>query len=166
MHHLGHCLSELDHARQLALNAAEVEIALWFHDAIYNPHASNNEEASARWAERFLGSHAVDPARIERVRGHILATRHASPAVSPDSQLVVDIDLAILGAGRDTYQEFEVNVRKEYSWVPATVFRSKRAEILQSFLDRPALYHTLIFRDRYESVARSNLASAIAALRS
>jgi predicted metal-dependent HD superfamily phosphohydrolase len=162
--HLDHCLSELDGARKLAADPAEVEIALWFHDAIYNPHAANNEEASADWAERFLGSHAVHAARMERVRGHILATRHASPVTSPDSQLVIDVDLAILGADLDTYREFEVNVRREYSWVPGPIFRRKRTDILQSFLDRPTLYHTSYFRDRYESAARSNLAVAIAAL--
>jgi predicted metal-dependent HD superfamily phosphohydrolase len=164
--HLDHCLSELDSVRHLAVEPAEVEIALWFHDAIYNPYASNNEEASAQWAERLLGNHPVDPARIGRIRDHILATRHASPVTSPDSQLVVDIDLAILGTGPDTYREFEVNVRKEYAWVPAPVFRRKRAEILQSFLDRPTLYHTSPLRNRYESAARSNLLAAITVLRS
>jgi predicted metal-dependent HD superfamily phosphohydrolase len=166
VHHLDHCLTELDGARQLATEPAEVEIALWFHDAIYNPHASSNEESSAEWAELFLHGHAVEPDRTRRIRGHILATRHASPASSPDSQLVVDVDLSILGADPGTYRKFEVNVRREYSWVPAPIFRRKRAEILQSFLDRGSLYHTSLFRDRYESTARLNLAAAIADLRS
>jgi len=162
--HIDHCLAEFDLASNLAIEPAEVEIALWFHDAIYKPHAFNNEEASADWAERFLRRHSVEPSRIARIRAHILATRHASPATSSDSQLVVDVDLAILGTDEDTYREFEVNVRKEYEWVPGPIFRRKRAEILQSFLDRPCIYNTELFRDRYEAAARSNLVAAIAAL--
>lgn len=166
LRHLDHCLAELDPARYLATEPAEVEVALWFHDAVYDPHGSSNEEASAQWAERFLRSHAAEPARIGRIREHVLATRHESPAASSDSRLVVDVDLAILGAAQDSYQAFEANVRAEYSWVPEAVFRPKRAEILQSFLDRPRIYQTVPFRDRYETAARSNLAAAISALRS
>jgi len=164
--HIDHCLAELDLACNLAAQPAEVEAALWFHDAIYKPSSSGNEQASADWAERFLRGHSIDPERIGRICAHILATRHAAPPTSPDSQLVVDIDLAILGTDRDTYEEFEANVRKEYWWVPGPLFRRKRAEILQSFLDRPCMYSTESFRDRYEAAARSNLAAAITALRS
>lgn len=164
--HLDHCLAELDLVRHLATEPAEVETALWFHDAIYNPYASSNEQASADWAGRFLRSHEVDPARVERIRAHILATCHAAPVTVVGSQLVVDIDLAILGAEAETYLQFEENVRKEYRWVPAPVFRHKRAEILQTFLDRPCVYQTQAFRDRYEAAARSNLADAIHRLRS
>ena len=94
-----------------------------------------------------------------------MATRHAAPATTPDSQLLVDIDLAILGADERTYAEFEVNVRSEYRWVPAILFRRKRAEILESFLARPQIYSTRSFHERYEASARGNLARAIEALR-
>jgi predicted metal-dependent HD superfamily phosphohydrolase len=164
--HIDHCLAEFDLARNLAVEPAEVEVALWFHDAIYKPHRSDNEQASADWAERFLATHSVDPARIGRIRAHILATRHASPAASADAQLVLDVDLAILGTDRETYWKFEESIRKEYRWVPGPLFRSKRTEILRSFLERPFIYSTLLLRDRLEATARSNLAAAIEALRS
>jgi predicted metal-dependent HD superfamily phosphohydrolase len=164
--HITHCLAELDLARFLAAEPAEVEMALWFHDAVYRPRASDNELQSAAWAERFLGSHAVDPERILRVREHIMATRHTAPADSADSQLVVDVDLAILGSDAQTYAQFESNVRKEYRWVPGPLFRTRRAQILQSFFDRHHIYHTTYFRDRCEAAARANLETAIRALRS
>jgi predicted metal-dependent HD superfamily phosphohydrolase len=163
--HIGHCLAELDLARHLALQPGEAEMALWFHDAIYDTHACDNELQSAAWAERFLGSQGLDPARIARIRGHILATRHTAPAATADAQLVVDVDLAILGSDADRYRQFETEVRQEYSWVPEAVFRARRAQILQSFLDRPAIYHTAFFRERHEAAARLNLAAAIQTLR-
>jgi predicted metal-dependent HD superfamily phosphohydrolase len=163
--HIEHCLRELDSAPGIAREPEEVELALWFHDAIYNPHSSENEERSAAWACSLLERHGIDSARVNRVREHILATRHAVSASEPDAKLVVDIDLAILGADESRYAAFENEVRKEYRWVPSILFRSKRAEILESFLARPRIYETIPFHDRYEARARVNLAGAIAALR-
>lgn len=163
--HIDHCLRELDSAASLAREPAEVELALWFHDAIYDPHSSKNEERSADWACELLARHHASDDRVRRVRDHILATRHEAVANDPDSRLVVDIDLSILGADEAAYKEFEINVRKEYRWVPALLFRRKRAEILESFLARPQIYTTQQFHDRYEVTARRNLSSAVERLR-
>jgi predicted metal-dependent HD superfamily phosphohydrolase len=163
--HIDHCLHELDNEVALANEPAEVELAIWFHDAVYNPHRSENEEKSAELACALLQRHRVDAERIARVHAHIMATRHEAPAATPDAQLVVDIDLSILGATEEAYSRFEENVRKEYRWVPSTIFRRKRAEILQSFLERPNIYSTKPFRARYEAQARRNLESVLAALR-
>lgn len=163
--HIDHCLREFDAASALAREPAEVELALWFHDAVYDPYSSNNEAKSADWACELLNRGGVSSERVERVRAHILATRHEAPAELDDSKLVVDIDLSILGVEEDAYARFETDVRQEYRWVPGPLFRSKRAEILESFLARPAIYSTTPFRDRYEAPARRNLAAAVAALR-
>lgn len=163
--HIDHCLQEFDAASGLAHEPAEVELALWFHDAIYDPYASNNEAKSADRACELLNRGGVSSERVERVRAHILATRHEAPAELDDSKLVVDIDLSILGVEEEVYARFEIKVREEYRWVPGPLFRSKRAEILESFLARPTLYSTTPFRDRYEAPARRNLTAAIAALR-
>lgn len=163
--HIEHCLHQLDSALRLADEPAEVEFALWFHDAIYDPHSSSNEERSADLACALLIRNGADTARVARVRAHIMATRHEAPATTSDSQLVVDVDLSILGADEATYAEFETNVRQEYRWVPSMLFRRKRAEILESFLARPQIYSTKPFHARYELQARRNLAQAITTLR-
>ncbi len=163
--HIDHCLHELDTEIELASEPAEVELAIWFHDAVYNSHRSDNEEKSAELACELLRRHRVESERIARVHAHIMATRHEAPATTPDSQLVVDIDLSILGGSEEAYARFEENVRKEYRWVPSVIFRRKRAEILESFLARPTIYSTKPFRARYEAQARRNLEFAIAALR-
>jgi predicted metal-dependent HD superfamily phosphohydrolase len=159
--HIDECLALLDEVRALAVEPLEVECALWFHDAIYAPMSGNNESRSADWAGEFLQKHGVESARIERVRRHVLATRHVSSVSADDSGLVVDIDLAILGSLPERYAEFERDVRREYRWVPAVVYRRKRAQILMSFLDRPRIYHFEPLADRLEARARRNIAEAV-----
>jgi predicted metal-dependent HD superfamily phosphohydrolase len=162
--HLDECLSLFDELKHLAERPAEVECALWFHDAIYDPMSKQNEERSANWAANFGGHVGVASEVVARIRAHIMATRHVSLPADNDSSLVVDIDLAILGATPNRYDEFERDVRREYRWVPRIIYRPKRAEILQSFLGRPRIYRWEPVYDRFESSARTNVAGAIRAL--
>jgi predicted metal-dependent HD superfamily phosphohydrolase len=164
--HINQCLAELDGVRHLVREPVEVELALWFHDAIYVTRSKHNEAKSANWAAEFLKANAVDAERAQRIHNLILATTHDAPAHDPDARFLIDIDLSILGADRATFRRFEENVRKEYWWVPSTLFRQTRAKILQSFLDRSSVYATAHFRDRLENAARSNLDMAISALSS
>lgn len=159
--HIESCLELFNEYRTTALNPAEVECAIWFHDSIYNPMSSDNELKSADWAVRFLTKNACTNEQCDQVRKLIMATIHDAPAIDPDTQLLVDIDLAILGSDEETYREFEVNVRREYTWVPGPLFRRARRKILQSFLDRKSIYSTDSFRDKYESRARSNIGEVL-----
>ncbi|MBX5461561.1 MAG: hypothetical protein IRZ28_10795, partial [Steroidobacteraceae bacterium] len=164
--HLAACLLELDVARNLARKPAEVELALWFHDAVYRTYRNDNEYESAKWAARFLAEHGAAAEVISSVRNLVLATAHASSGLTGDAALVVDIDLSILGQPAAVYDEFERNVRKEYWWVPGGRFAKARCGILRFFLERPSIYHFPLFRERYEAAARVNLERAIRALES
>lgn len=159
--HIDACLRELDSARSLAKFPWEVEAALWFHDAVYAPSASDNERRSADLAVRFLETAGLPSDVCARVHRHVMATRHDAGPMDPDSALVVDVDLSILGQEPAVYNQFEVQVRKEYKLVPGFVFRRKRSEILRSLLERKSIYHTPPFHQRYEAQARVNLARAI-----
>ncbi len=147
--HISACLRHLDEAAALAGRPNEVEIALWFHDAIYATRASDNERKSAAWAVAILRSAGAAEEVCDRVAGHIVATEHNAVPSDPDSALVVDIDLTILGSAPDAYQAFETNIRREYRWVPGPLFRRKRREVLEGFLARRQIYATGLFRDRY-----------------
>ena len=96
-----------------------------------------------------------------RVRDLILATRHDVSPPAGDTALLVDVDLAILGSPAERFDEYERQVRQEYSWVPGFLFKRKRREILEEFLRRPALYNTEHFRSRYDAAARANLTRSI-----
>jgi predicted metal-dependent HD superfamily phosphohydrolase len=166
LEHLSACLRELDAARSLARAPAEVELALWFHDAIYRTYRSDNEVRRAQWAASFLRAHGAAPAAAERIASYVLATRHDGAPPPGDAALVVDIDLAILGQPDDVYDAFERNVRKEYWWVPRRRYAEARARILASLLRRTPLYHRRRFRERYEAPARRSLERAVAGLTS
>jgi len=162
--HLEACLREFDSVRANAQRAGEVEVALWFHDAVYKTYSKHNEEHSAAWATKFLRAQGANDEEVARTHTYILATRHGAEALTGDAALVVDIDLAILGQSREVYDEFERNVRKEYWWVSKRRYVKGRTAVLQSFLDRPRIYAVDLLRDKYESAARSNIQHAIARL--
>lgn len=164
LRHIGECLLEADGARALAVWPAELEAAIWFHDAVYHPRSSTNEEDSANLAARCLTEARVDPVRVEHVRQLVLVTQTHEPGDIPDAALLIDIDLAILGQPPTRFWEYEHAIRAEYAWVPDATFARKRAEVLNRFLERPFLYHTSLFRNRYEAAARTNLAAAIVRL--
>lgn len=159
--HINECLTHLDSARALCEHADEVELALWFHDAIYEPRAKDNEAQSAAWAERVMRSAGLTDAAVQRVHALIMKTCHDALPVTQDEQVLVDIDLAILGASPQRFDEYETQVRAEYAWVPDFMFKRTRRKILTAFLERPALYATAFFREKLEAQARANLARSL-----
>ena len=145
-----------------AVRLNEVRWALLFHDAVYDTHRSDNESRSAEWACRIMEEFGRPADEIARVRDLILATRHAGELKTPDQALLVDIDLSILGSAEAIFAQYDSDVRKEYAWVPEPDYRSGRAAVLRSFLDRPRIFSTRAFAERYEAHARSNIQRALA----
>ncbi len=165
LQHLSECLAHFAAVRGQAQHPGEVALALWFHDAVYDVKGSANERQSADWAVRELQAAGAGAAVLSRVERLIMATQHgaAEPAAGePDQQLLVDIDLSILGAAPERFAEYDRQVRAEYRWVPGIIYRMKRKAVLQSFLARPHIYGTAHFQQRYEAQARRNLALAVA----
>lgn len=165
MQHLGECFAWFEKTRQLALHPGEVAFALFFHDAIYDTHASDNEARSATLAGDVMMEYVRGDSDTERVKALIMATKHDAVPRNDDARLLVDIDLAILGAEPDRFDEYERQVRREYEWVAETAFRAGRLKILEQFLARPRIYGTEFFFGRLESMARENLSRSIEALK-
>jgi len=159
--HIDAMLTHVDGVKDIAERPEELELAIWFHDAIYKPLSKTNELDSANWAQAFLASHGYGEAGIARVHNLIMATLHNGSVKSHDAQLIVDIDLAILGALPAVYDQFERNVRKEYRLVPWFIYRKKRKDLLQSFLSSASIYNLDPFKEKYESTARYNIGRAI-----
>jgi predicted metal-dependent HD superfamily phosphohydrolase len=159
--HLDECFAKLSELRAMAERPAEVEIALWFHDAIYEKRSSENEARSADLAVDAVSDAGGSKDAASRIAELIMATRHAAVPDSMDAQVLVDVDLSILAAPTARFDEYEDQVREEYSWVPGFLFRKERRRILQEFLARPTIFNTLLFRERYETQARANLERSI-----
>lgn len=162
--HIGDCLAHLDEHRSRFVHADEAELTLWLHDAVYDPRGADNEARSAELARRMLGRGGIGGEAVGRIARMIMATAHAEPAPAGDGALVCDIDLAVLGASPERYSEYARLIRAEYSWVPLPVYRSRRAALLRRFLERPTIYATDGFRDRYEAAARKNLSAELVEL--
>jgi predicted metal-dependent HD superfamily phosphohydrolase len=162
--HLQHCLAELDAHGTSAVRRDEVEAGLWFHDAVYVPGKSNNEERSARLAETELRRGGVQAEGISRIAALVMATTHTTLAEDPDQRLICDVDLAILGSPPESFDRFEERIRQEYRWVPAALYRHSRSAVLRQFLERPAIYQTHGFAAKYEGQARRNLERLLVSL--
>ena len=162
--HLHACLRHLQAVRPHLADPHAVELALWYHDAIYWPWSTHNEQRSADWAVRFLRGQSLPETLVAQVHQHILDTRHQPGPLTGDAQWVVDIDLAILGQSDAVYRQFERNVRREYFFVRWPRYVAGRSAVLRGFLDRPRIYGTDFFGQRLEAQARANLQQALHAL--
>ncbi len=159
--HIEACLRHLDTVRDQANNPDEIELALWFHDAVYKPFSATNEEESADWLADFLSSQNAEPQQSNRIFDMIILTKEHALPESNDEKLMLDIDLSILGTPSEIYDQFEKDVRREYKWVPGFIFKKKRKEILKGFLERKAIYQTPYFFEALVSQAKRNLQRAI-----
>jgi predicted metal-dependent HD superfamily phosphohydrolase len=111
--------------------------------------------------QQLLQETAAPPATIQQVTDLIGLTKHIAEPVDEDGAYLLDIDLAILGAAPVRFAEYEQQVRQEYHWVAWPAFCTGRAQILQSFLQRPTIYRTPFFQARFEAQARTNLAASL-----
>ncbi len=166
LQHLQECLLTLVEARAAAEvpNADAIEMALWFHDAVYDPCAPDNEERSAEIADEMLRRSGASEQLRADVRRLILATKTHEHAGHEDAKWLLDIDLAIFGQTAERFAEYEQQIRQEYAWVEEVVYRTKRAEILSRFLERSRIYATDYFHQRLDQKARSNLQGLLARL--
>jgi predicted metal-dependent HD superfamily phosphohydrolase len=158
LRHIEECFAALAHAAHLAERLPEVQLALWFHDAIYDPRASDNEQASAELAHESLIRSGADAESANRIHELIMATRHEAPVEPVDARLVSDVDLAILAAPTARFLEYQAQIRLEYSWMPKAEFQRRRTSILRGFLERTSIYQTEWFAARLENAARANIA--------
>jgi len=163
--HISNCLSEFDSVKDLLENPHETELALWFHDAIYDTKAKNNEEESAELAVLSMQSLGISNDKAQRVQKLILLTKHNAIPAETDECFIVDMDLVIFGYSPDKYDEYEKQIKLEYRWVRHKLFCEARFKLLRSFLDRKWIYSTDYYRRRYETIARDNLKRALEGLK-
>ncbi len=148
---------------------AAVDLALLFHDAIYQPLAIGNEVRSAGLLVELGRRAGFDEALLTRAATLVRLTQHGSlahdgEANAEDAALVLDADLSILGADAATFDRYERDVRAEYARVDDASFARGRAHVLAAILRQPAIYRTRAGRARWEEAARANLGRSLAAL--
>jgi predicted metal-dependent HD superfamily phosphohydrolase len=163
--HIAACLGELDRVSEAGGSRRLIELALWWHDAIYDAARADNEALSAELAERdlqSLGEPANQAAEIGRLirltKGH---------AVDQDDRIgavMISIDLSVLGQPKSVYDRYAGAVRAEYGHLPHAAFRHGRAAVLKRFLATKAIFPDPAFRRRLEGRARLNIARELQTL--
>ncbi|MCX4990161.1 MULTISPECIES: hypothetical protein [unclassified Streptomyces] len=170
-HTTDHLLAVLDHIDVLeahgerAEDPAAVRLAAWFHDAVYLPDRSENEERSARLAERALTELGVGADRTAEVARLVRLTVSHDPADDDTNGAVLcDADLAVLASPPAAYAAYTAAVREEYAFVPEDAFRAGRAAVLRQLLDLPRLFRTPYGEREWARPARRNMGDELAAL--
>ena len=159
--HIVASLRELDGVRELARDADAIELAIWFHDCVYDATRMDNEEQSAQIARGALSEMGAKPELIETVCALIMATQHTKPPGTEDEELLTDIDLAPLGASEDVFETNGQLIRREYGHLDEQSYTRGRSAILRGFLSRPRIFYTENFSRRFERQARANLTRAV-----
>ncbi len=161
LEHITACLRVFDEVPTSGVDRKAVELAIWFHDVIYDPQAKDNEAQSAEWFASCAREAELPELLRAEVHRLILTTQHKALPQTAAEQLLVDVDLSILGAETEAFAEYERQIRQEYAWVANKDFCAGRAAVLEQFLQRQCIYHTGYFFERYELRARENLFMAV-----
>jgi predicted metal-dependent HD superfamily phosphohydrolase len=167
-HTLAHIKSLLDRVEGAPLlDGVAVQLAVWFHDAVYKALKTDNEAQSAALALKFLRHSSLTAERqqyvaylIERTQDHT----QPQPAGDPDLLYFLDVDLSILGAPVAEYWAYSRQVRQEYWLVPDVLYRTGRHRVLAKLLAAPVLFHTPALRLELDAVARHNMQAELLAL--
>jgi predicted metal-dependent HD superfamily phosphohydrolase len=164
--HLDEVLARIDLLEAEAEQPDVVRLAAWFHDAVYDPTAGDNEERSAELARKVLGRLDLpgdvsdEVARLVR-----LTTTHDVEDGDRDGAVLCDADLGVLASGALRYTSYVEGVRREYAHVDDESFALGRSAVLSTLLDRPALFHTAYGRREWEAAARANVTAELTRLR-
>ncbi len=163
--HIAHCLRQFDAARSGMEQPDAVELALWYHDAVYHCGADDNESKSAEFFIAHAGSQFTAPV-LETVYDLILATSHDQkrPATL-DQGFVVDIDLSSFGLPWEHFLSDSKAVRAESSHLSDAEFYPGQSRFFEMLLDREHFCFTEFFRQRHEHQARENLQRYLSQLR-
>lgn len=154
--HIVECLVLFHQIKEILDEPFLVELAIWFHDVVYDPQASENELQSAKQMKLLCASFLTQ-AQSDTVFQWILATEKHEPSSYIDLNYLFDIDLAILGLSFERFTEYEQQIQQEYSWVNSTRYKIKRAEVLKRFFDMNPIYQTDYFQRHFEAQAHINL---------
>ena len=168
-HTLTHVMWVLRHVGALVAagepttDVAAVQLAAMWHDVVYNAAAADNEERSAELAGHAAAELGWMPPRRQLVERLVLATAGHHPT-DADEAMLVDADLAILGASTQDYAAYVAGVRSEYAHVNDDAWRIGRTAMLSGFLAQPYLFTTVTMRTQREARARANITAELASL--
>ncbi len=158
--HIERMLSFLERRVDRIEDWVSIQLAVWFHDCIYDIHDSKNEERSADFARKRLSDLGISEDLVEKVADLILLTKKheiTTKYFNYDTKIFLDSDLISLGGSFEEYSKIFERIKKEYSEIPSEVFKNGRRIFLQSILSKPRIFYTDEMFVEFEQDARRNL---------
>lgn len=161
--HIFEMLDSFDSIKHLVEYPIDMELAIFYHDFIYDPKNSHNEESSVISMAIYTG---LNYSKYARARNLILATRHIPGAdLSNDEKWIVDLDLMIFGVNREDFYKYCNAIRDEYSHVDEETYRYERKKFLLGMINRENIYNTQYMRYKFGRAAVENINWAIKELK-
>ncbi|PVZ90230.1 metal-dependent hydrolase [Serratia sp. S1B] len=160
LQHIVECLALFEKVQSHIENGLALQLAIFFHDVVYQPRSVSNEQNSALWMQQQLAG-ALPQTQLDKIATWILATQQHATASESDLAYLLDIDLAILGSSAARFAEYQQQIRQEYVWVDERIYQEKRAQVLRQFYLTQPLYQTRYFQQHYEQQAKTNLLHAL-----
>jgi len=167
--HISHMLELMDEHISDDAKSVELELAIWYHDVIYDPLSKENELQSAELAkERLSAITTLSEKSLDRIYLLIMSTQGHLPRIEGKHRLenewMLDLDLSILGSEEEAYQLYTQQIRKEYHMYAPDDYRLGRSQVLKTFLERDEIYFSDLFKQLFEEKARDNLSKEIEVL--
>lgn len=157
LQHLNNLLTQLTEFKDKIQNWDTILFTLYYHDIIYNPIKSDNEEKSAELAESRLRQIYAPNEKIELCKRQIIATKTHTKSTESDTNFFIDADLSVLGQDWDTYTSYYKSIRKEYAVYPDFLYNAGRKKVVKHFLAMDSIFKTDVFYKAFETQAKRNL---------
>src|SRR5690606_10645286 len=161
LQHLEFMFYEFDLVEDQVNDKISFQLAIFYHDLVYNVKKKDNEEKSADLAFEQLLEMGYPAEKCNFVKSMIQATKRHEISANQDINLLLDIDMAVLGMDWVSYFKYTQHIRKEYKIYPEFIYRKGRREILNHFLEMDHLFKTKFYRDKFEEQARKNIAQEL-----
>ena len=155
--HLQHMITLAEEFREHIDDFQCLLFSIFYHDIVYDAKKSDNEERSADIAMKRLSEMGLPTTTIQKCSQQILATKDHEEGSDNDTNLLLDIDVSILGSNQQQYEQYASDIRKEYNMYPNVLYKRGRKKVLRHFLDMEYLFKTEAFRNRFEKQARKNI---------
>lgn len=153
--HLDNMLSELKSVENEVKEKDALLFSIYYHDIIYSTNNSDNELKSALLFKKRIERTSFK--QIEKCAKQIQLTKEHKLSKDNDVNILLDLDLSILGKNKTEYNEYSQNIRNEYKTYSDFEYRNGRKKVLNELLNLPSIYKTDYFITKFEVNARNNI---------
>lgn len=157
LHHLSKMMQWVDQLEEVIVDLDTMCFSIFYHDVIYDASRKDNEEKSAEFARERLALLGLSSAQIDKCSQQIVSTKAHEVSADQDTNILIDIDLSILGTDQLTYEWYSKAIRKEYEVYPDEIYIPGRIAVLRHFLQKPVIFKTPFVASKLEEQAQCNL---------